>query len=247
MNRKEIEKNCQQFLDALIIFIQSNHDDTFMCYANWDWNPSRARSRGGIYKNGKPLINMAMYPKVYEAYQVYRNDKLVFHYREYTSFNDDQMIGQFYTDNLIMTLKALICHEVAHVWVRHDGYSMIAHGFNWKKRYAILREKHINPYHDPAINTQLYHKSSIDIKAPDEDEDKKQRDAFLANCGKYGLPQDALDSEFMFKKVIHRVVGWNTRARKYYVILKREDGKMLTGEPYWVDFCLRNKNHAIHT
>lgn len=109
-----------------------------------DWSTRRRSSRGGIYGNSVPGINIAMqlacteYSKTARLY-------------EYSSFDSDPVIGGFYYRDANLKLGLHICHEVAHSvqfyrkLVLEDGSYDRPHGESFKRPYRVLRTKILNP------------------------------------------------------------------------------------------------------
>lgn len=110
----------------------------------FDFSKRRTRSKGGIsnfYGYYAPFIDIAMYNYV-QPTNVYR-------FYEYKSYDEDTVIGGFYSDNIEHRIKAVICHEMAHAaqfW--HKYYNNIQkvkpHGDEFRKYYAALRQVFLN-------------------------------------------------------------------------------------------------------
>lgn len=109
-----------------------------------DWSTRRRSSRGGVYGNLVPGINIAMQLACVEYSKVARQ-------YEYKSFDSDPVIGGFYYRDSNLKLGLHICHEVAHAvqFYRHlvleDNSYDKPHGNSFKKPYRRLREKILNP------------------------------------------------------------------------------------------------------
>ena len=109
-----------------------------------DFSKSRTTSKGGVVKfDGvwMPFINVAMHNYT-QATNVYR-------FYEYKSYDEDKIIGGFYSDNIEHRIKAVLCHEMAHaIQFWHKYYNNIQnvkpHGEEFKTYYAALRQVFLN-------------------------------------------------------------------------------------------------------
>jgi hypothetical protein len=112
--------------------------------AKFDFSKRRTTSKGGLVKfDGvwTPFINIAMYN--------YTQPINVYRFYEYKSYDDDKVIGGFYSNNNEHRITALICHEMAHaIQFWHKYYNNIQnvkpHGDEFKKYYAALRQVFLN-------------------------------------------------------------------------------------------------------
>lgn len=109
----------------------------------FDPKNTRARSRGGMYSKG-PGINIALHL----TYFTYKGrPRRVY---EYSSFDNDSVIGGFYTTKQFHPLEAVICHEVAHAMQKWEVHLKNIkkdkpHSDIFKKYYRILRNDIFNP------------------------------------------------------------------------------------------------------
>ena len=107
-----------------------------------DWSPKRRCSRGGMYADG-PGINIAM------AW-LHKRQGSIYHVQEYASFNKDEEIGGFYSQNQWHQLEMVILHEIAHA-LQYYSYKLNKfrckpHGPTFKNFYRRLRNVFLNPY-----------------------------------------------------------------------------------------------------
>lgn len=116
-----------------------------MGVVKFDWSPRRTRSRGGLYQQKGvwvPGISIAMTRYTNTSEDIYR-------WYEYKSFNEDPIIGGFYSNNRMHRVEAVIIHEMAHaIQFWHSYYNKLTtpkgHGDEFKKYYAILRNTFLN-------------------------------------------------------------------------------------------------------
>lgn len=130
-------------------FIQSwNHkgcSQFLMGQTKFDWSSRRTRSRGGLYK-----VNGIWQPGISIAMQHYtRSSDNIYRWYEYKSFDDDSVIGGFYSDNLIHRFRGVVAHEMAHaIQYWHQWYNKTPrvkpHGDEFKIYYRLLREEFVN-------------------------------------------------------------------------------------------------------
>lgn len=119
-----------------------------------DFSSKRRSSRGGLYtvKSIKvPGINLALYND-------YHLQGKISIFSEYSSYNNDKIIGGFVTKNYLHRIGAITCHEMAHAIQRWLEYykslpRSMHHGKEFKHYYADLRNKFVNPYL-PSIEEQ---------------------------------------------------------------------------------------------
>lgn len=105
-----------------------------------DWSSQRAKSKGGAYfYQGQyhPGISIAMYP-LFE----HIGDN---HLKEYPHFKKNRKVGEFWTPDPTLHIKAVVCHEIAHAIQTYlDEFP--DHGDMFLYYYEALREKFVNPY-----------------------------------------------------------------------------------------------------
>lgn len=110
----------------------------------FDFSKHRTRSKGGIGQlNGiwVPFINIAMYN--------YIQPSSIYRFYEYKSYDEDKVIGGFYSNNNEHRLTAVICHEMAHAiqfWRKYycNLQTVKPHGEDFKQYYAALRQVYLN-------------------------------------------------------------------------------------------------------
>ena len=107
-----------------------------------DWSLKRSCSRGGMYADG-PGINIAM------AW-LHKRQGSIYYVREYASFNKDEEIGGFYSQNQWHQLEMVILHEIAHA-LQYYSYKLNKfrckpHGPTFKNFYRRLRNVFLKPY-----------------------------------------------------------------------------------------------------
>lgn len=142
MLQSHYESYARDLYKDIEIFFQSNYPDFKISVARFDWSPTRNSSKGGLFRDGYGIdIAMSFFLNYHQVpHRIY----------EYSSFDRDPTIGGFYTHNALDSLKMTICHEMAHAF-QHFLYSQKVdrckpHGKLFKKIYAELREKFVNPY-----------------------------------------------------------------------------------------------------
>jgi len=110
----------------------------------FDFSKRRVSSRGGINKvDGiwMPFISIAMHN--------YTQPSNIYRFYEYKSYDEDKVIGGFYSNNIEHRIIAVICHEMAHaIQFWHTYYNNIQnvkpHGEEFKTYYAALRQVYLN-------------------------------------------------------------------------------------------------------
>lgn len=110
----------------------------------FDFSKRRVTSKGGISKlEGVwvPFINIAMHN--------YTQPTNVYRFYEYKSYDEDKVIGGFYSDNIEHRLKAVLCHEMAHAIQFWRSYycnlqNVKPHGEEFKTYYAAIRQVFLN-------------------------------------------------------------------------------------------------------
>ena len=113
--------------------------------AKLDWSKRRRCSRGG-WRNGGPIISIAMSVAIPD--ENYDAPRRVY---EYASFDNDRIIGGFFTNNLEHKLLHHLTHEVAHAAQYNHKYfhkmpRLKPHGEEFKMFYRELREVFLNPF-----------------------------------------------------------------------------------------------------
>jgi hypothetical protein len=160
-NKSEFEALARTLISKCETEIRAEYSDFAMYQTKLDWSPSRASSRGGWYGGG-PGVSIAMYRYYIQQFSPFR-------VYEYASFDTDPVIGGFYATSNAQYLAMVVCHEMAHavqfyrMFVLKEERSK-PHGLVFKKHYAKLRKKILNP-HLPNQKTtkELYNNL---IKAP---------------------------------------------------------------------------------
>ncbi len=139
MNRDSINVYAINFTNTLQEWVKTTLFPEFTMQVKLDWNSSRRSSRGGWYAKG-PGINMAMV-HCYPLSTPYR-------FYEYPSYDNDPIIGGFYSKNPIDKLKAVLAHETAHAiqfyWYKQSGTRDKPHGEVFKNYYKMLRTNFVN-------------------------------------------------------------------------------------------------------
>lgn len=113
--------------------------------AKLDWSTRRRCSRGG-WRNGGPIISIAMSVAIPD--EEYTAPRRVY---EYASFDNDPVIGGFFTNNIEHKLLHHLTHEIAHAaqynHKHHHKMSRIKpHGKEFKMFYQELRQVFLNPF-----------------------------------------------------------------------------------------------------
>lgn len=142
LDKVAINKHATLYADSVSTWVTKNIDSDFnLATVHLDWDTSRRSSRGGMYAKG-PGINIAM------AYSYPQGRKHTFKFHEYASYAKDPVIGDFYSNNPVHYLNAVVVHEIAHAiqWFMYKKYNTRCkpHGPMFKKYYAILRKEFIN-------------------------------------------------------------------------------------------------------
>jgi len=122
-----------------------------------DWSKRRRCSRGG-WRNGGPMISIAMSVAVPDE-----NHDVPRRVYEYASFDNDPVIGGFFTTNLEHKLLHHITHEMAHAAQYnhkffHSMPRLKPHGDEFKMFYKELREVFLNPFLPNQEATELAYK-----------------------------------------------------------------------------------------
>lgn len=146
--RTEIEAFITDFSETLIKHIKAQHPG-FSCFVKLDDSPRRKSHRGGLYAKGYGM-SLAMYilPR---SLDILTSPK---HVWEYNSFKNDPVIGELYTKQPKLEYMLTIAHEMAHAWQQFQDKQGIAkddgpHQFLFKKLYAELRARFVNPHCEP--------------------------------------------------------------------------------------------------
>ena len=129
---RRVEKHCKEEI----------YVDFELASIKLDWSLKRSCSRGGMYADG-PGINIAM------AW-LHKRQGSIYYVREYASFNKDEEIGGFYSQNQWHQLEMVILHEIAQA-LQYYSYKLNKfrckpHGPTFKNFYRRLRNVFLNPY-----------------------------------------------------------------------------------------------------
>ena len=129
---RRVEKHCKEEI----------YVDFELASIKLDWSLKRSCSRGGMYADG-PGINIAM------AW-LHKRQGSIYYVKEYASFNKDEEIGGFYSQNQWHQLEMVILHEIAHA-LQYYSYKLNKfrckpHGPTFKNFYRRLRNVFLNPY-----------------------------------------------------------------------------------------------------
>ena len=129
---RRVEQHCQEEI----------YVDFKLASVKLDWSLKRSCSRGGMYADG-PGINIAM------AW-LHKRQGSIYYVKEYASFNKDEEIGGFYSQNQWHQLEMVILHEIAHA-LQYYSYKLNKfrckpHGPTFKNFYRRLRNVFLNPY-----------------------------------------------------------------------------------------------------
>ena len=122
--------------------------DFRLAHIRLDWSTRRRYSRGGWYNQHKGAgVSIAMWPICGRKSP---NEKIPQKVFEYTSFQNDLEIGNFYTDNTHDRLMMVLCHEVGHAaQYFHKRYHKMSkikpHGKEFKMFYREIRNHWLNP------------------------------------------------------------------------------------------------------
>lgn len=204
---KSIHYEIQDFIKTLSGF------EKYSCSLRTDWSAHRTRSRGGIYKDG-PGVNYAM---VTLSGRIESNIFI-----EYKSFANDPYIGTVKSTNWELICYTLSCHEQAHAAIAYmDGNNKEGHSSRWKDMYRILRNKFVNPFVKKKFEID-HSANTIAVIGVDKKEDQEFANLKL-NGPSNGIHPRHFNLEFTIgpKKERVCIVGWNTKARKYPIILDR--------------------------
>lgn len=112
--------------------------------SKFDFSKRRTTSKGGLSKLDGiwvPFINIAMHN--------YTQPCHIYRFYEYKSYDEDKVIGGFYSNNIEHRIAAVICHEMAHAiqfWRKFycNLQNVKPHGDDFKKYYAALRQVYVN-------------------------------------------------------------------------------------------------------
>ena len=141
--RVEITKYANDFIRRVAKHCKEEiYVDFELASIKLDWSLKRSCSRGGMYADG-PGINIAM------AW-LHKRQGSIYYVREYASFNKDEEIGGFYSQNQWHQLEMVILHEIAHA-LQYYSYKLNKfrckpHGPTFKNFYRRLRNVFLNPY-----------------------------------------------------------------------------------------------------
>lgn len=142
MNKIEFNKYVTSYARQVETWIVKEiYPDFTLATIKLDWSPSRRSHRGGYYAAG-PGINLAMrlLKKPIAGIPI--------RFYEYRSFDNDSVIGGFYTDDSQQYNQAIILHEMAHA-VQFYTYRLKntrckPHGPMFKNYYSMLRKAFLN-------------------------------------------------------------------------------------------------------
>lgn len=192
----EVEQYTKEFFDEVIKYCIFTFRKVGKVTLIMDWS-ERARSWCS-YKDGY-RIKIAMQ----KYYRPTISDNDLMEYVEYQSFTKDPIIGGFATNDWRISIRAIVCHEIAHIFDLDDQ-----HGDKWKEVYAKLRQKFVNPYvdHSLKISTRL------------NEQDRLQYEKY---CEKYNLKKEWYGLVFGPAHDQFRIIGWMPAARKYLVKVER--------------------------
>ena len=106
-----------------------------------DYSKTRSCSRGGLYASG-PGINIAMVFFTRPTLSIYR-------FYEYKSYDNDKIIGGFFSNDQEHRIAAITLHEVAHAAQFYGVANGLVnrdtpHGLSFKKPYKLLRKQFLN-------------------------------------------------------------------------------------------------------
>jgi len=218
----DIHEKIQTFIRTLSGF------ENYTCSIKLDWSTNRTMSRGGMYATG-PGVNYAM--------QVAQKSFNLCVYLEYPSFENDKYIGAFTVgqDNSIYTLYALSCHEQAHAAIAYlDNNNKEKHGPRWKDMYRILRNKFVNSYIRKDFKVDKSANTINMVSTVVNDTEKLERDNLLLNGPRYGIHAKHVGVRFVSGRTTLKVVGWNDKARKNFIILAADNNKKYVAAPNYV-------------
>ena len=141
---KTIARYMEQWLKKQINL--ASHLDSFeLKRLSIDWSIKRRCSRGGWYKSvGGPGISIAMHTTCKST------NGQVLRWYEYSSFDNNPVIGGFYYTDPCYALQGIVAHEMAHAAQYHCYYTTNQkrdkpHGKLFKYYYQALREEFVNP------------------------------------------------------------------------------------------------------
>lgn len=226
LNKKDVETFTKGFLEEVLTYLKEYDKrlEGMTCNIKMDWSTRRVASRAGTYANG-PGISLAMYTIVKE--KTSKDNPQLF--SEYASYEKDTIIGEFLSHTWQLCMMGDITHEVAHIVCDFLKINTV-HGAPFKKWYAILRKKFIN-LHIPVVKKTIIRKVSAKETQEQEQERSIKRADFFKYCKTEGLDFSYFHAHRSYKGRDYRVVGWNPRARKNFIFLEREDGKIFVDTP----------------
>lgn len=213
---KELEQEVIKFANKVIEFVRSTYDSKFTCDVKVSWDSRRKTSWGGKNSAGKKYISIAIHRYTYL-------DKVgdFWHFQEYKTVAQYRDTCEFYATNPLLVFKAIICHEVAHAYIAHiyknrKTAGIRPHGPEWREIYAKLREQFVNMYIDLTLKPNPEDKESYF--------DTHGKEQLTKALGKTWVDVYANKFFYMDNKR-YKVIGYNTRARKYPYIIETETGR----------------------
>jgi len=147
--KTEVNNLAYDYASLLENYIQRNIESSFVLVTTrLDWDPRRTASKGGMYKKG-PGINIAMrdnYRYIYDSNPM--SNPIPIKFSEHGKYNNDDIIGDFYTYDPLHKLYGTIAHEVSHAvqYFAYKHYSIkgTPHGHLFKEYYKKLRINMLN-------------------------------------------------------------------------------------------------------
>lgn len=213
-NKKELTDYMNEFHIILRDFICTSESNlnTYDPFIKVDWSESRTNSRGGWYEGkSKEGVNYAMLRLTNRIKEQC--------FIEYASFRGSIYIGSITTCNWKLIANVLACHEQAHAICAYlQKNNKVGHGNLWKSYYKKLREEFVN---------KLIHKYPYTISkevVKNEISDKLKNDYFKY-CETRNLKKEWFNKLFNYRGKEVKIIGWRPRARKYFVLIEREDNK----------------------
>lgn len=147
----EIEHFCLDTVTAMVEFLRVKYQiPDFDVRVKLDFSDRRNRSWGGR-RNGRNFISLCL-----KNHLAASENSVKMNFVEYSTFNDDIIIGGIYYAHWKKALSALIGHELAHaaqfsaVGVNiaagnnYDTKDAKGHGIVWKTIYSGLRSNFVN-------------------------------------------------------------------------------------------------------
>lgn len=210
--KKELSDYMNEFHIILRDFIRTLNPklNKYNPFIKVDWSESRTNSRGGWYEGkcneGVNYAMLRLTSRIKEQYFI-----------EYASFSSSIYIGSVSTCNWKLIANILACHEQAHAicaYINKDNKER--HGNLWKSYYKDLREKFVNKliYKYPPIISKKIEKKEIS---------NKLENYYFKYCETHNLKKEWFNKVFNYGGRMVKIIGWRPRARKYFVLIERED------------------------